>query len=302
LRYHPPIEDNSQSGEELTMFQSISNTWSIMGASWRTLRQDKELLMFPLASGIACALVLASFILPMAFTGWLTGPEAEQATTGEQVAYYAVLFLFYFCNYFVITFFNVGIVACAVKRMSGENPTVGDGLRAATQRLPQIFGWSLLAATVGLILRIIEDRSEKVGRIVAGILGVAWTMVSYLVVPVMVVKGKGPFGALKDSAHLLKETWGEQITAGFSFAVLFFLLGIPGYVLLIVGIVGMGAVGQVVGIGLIAAGVLYLVVMALVQSALKVIFQTALYLYASQGRVPGGFNERMLSGAVQQRN
>ena len=283
------------------MFERVSNTWSIMGACWRTLKKDKELLVFPLLSGIACLLVVASFAIPMVTSDWLMPPQGEQVTTAQEVAYYGVLFLFYFCNYFVITFFNVGIVACAVKRMAGGDPTVGDGLRAAAQRLPQIIGWALVAATVGLILRIIEDRSEKLGRIIAGLLGLAWTMVSYLVVPVMVVKGKGPFGALKDSTALLKHTWGEQIIGNFSFGIIFFLLGIPGWALIVAGIFAFGSAGPVVGAGLIVAAVFYLVVVGLVQSALKVIFQAALYIYASDGRAPAGFTQSMLANAAVQR-
>src|SRR5436190_24108713 len=111
--------------------------------------------------------------------------------------------------------------------MGGGEPTVADGFRAASARLPVIAGWALVSATVGVVLRIIEDRSEKVGRFVAGLLGMAWTLVSFLVIPILVVENKGPLLALKESTKLLKKTWGEQLTGSFSFGLVFFLMSIP---------------------------------------------------------------------------
>ena len=201
----------------------IARTWSLMSECWQVLKQDKSLLVFPLISGICCLLLLASFAVPLYTTGnWQ--PPGHDATTQRQVAYYGTLFAFYVCNYFIVVFFNAAIVACAAIRMGGGNPTVGDGLRAAASRLPVIAGWALVSATVGLILRIIEDRSDKIGQIIAGLLGMAWTVVSFLVVPILVIENKGPIAALQDSTALLKKTWGEQLISNFSFGMIFFVL------------------------------------------------------------------------------
>ena len=272
----------------------ITRTWSLMSECWQVLRQDKSLLIFPLISGICCLLLLTSFAVPLYLTGaW--HPPTHDANTQRQVAYYGMLFLFYFCNYFVIVYFNAAIVACAFARMTGGNPSLGDGLRAAGSRLPVILGWALVSATVGLILRVIEDRSEKVGRIVAGLLGTVWTIVSFLVVPILVIENKGPIAALKDSTALLKKTWGEQLVSNFSFGMIFFLLGIPAFALIILGVV-LGSGLALVGCFALAA--IYLIVLALVQSTLQAIFQTALYLYARNGQVPGGFRAEVLGSAL----
>src|SRR5258707_15327757 len=198
------------------MFRKISYTGSVMGSTWKLLKKDTTLLLFPLLSGICCLLVFASFAIPM----WLTGawePPKHDATQTQQILYYGTLFLFYLVNYFVITFFNTAIISCAVLRMVGGEPTAADGFREAAARLPQIAGWALVSATVGLILRIIEDRLEKIGRIVAGLLGMGWTVVTYLVVPIIVVERKGPIAAVKGSSALLKKTWGGQLIGNFGF-------------------------------------------------------------------------------------
>ena len=272
----------------------IARTWSLMSECWQVLKQDKSLLVFPLISGICCLLLLASFAIPIYNSGAWRLP-GHDASTQHQVIYYATLFSFYVCNYFVVVFFNAAIIACATIRLGGGNPTIGDGLRAAASRLPMIAGWALVCATVGLILRIIEDRSDKIGQIVAGLVGMGWTVVSYLVVPILVVENKDPITALKDSAALLKRTWGEQVVGHFSFGAVFGLLAIPAFLIIILG----AFLGSTVAlIACIGVAVIYLVVLALVQSALQSIFQAALYLYARDGQIPAGFRSEVLENAL----
>jgi len=269
----------------------------MMSACWQVLKADKSLLLFPLVSGICCLLLLASFAIPLYTTNhWQ--PPGRNAETIQQVTYYGTLFLFYVCNYFVVVFFNSAIVACATIRMRGGNPTIGDGFRAAATRLPVIAGWAILSATVGLVLRVIEDRSEKIGRIVSGLLGAAWTLVSFLVVPILVVENKNPFTALKESTALLKKTWGEQLAGNFGFGLLSFLLAIPAVVLIVLGFFS----GSPIAIAAcIAFAIIYLIVLALVSSALQSIFQAALYLYARDGKVPDGFEAELLGNAMAAR-
>ena len=265
-----------------------------MSACWQVLKQDTKLLVFPLISGLCCLLLLASFAMPLYFTGrWQ--PPGGGAPAAHQAAYYGVLFLFYLCNYFVVIFFNAGIIACAILRMSGGNPTIGDGFRAAAARLPAIAGWAVLSATVGLILRLIEDRSKWVGRIVTGLLGAAWTVVSFLVVPILVVENKSPITALQESTALVKKTWGEQVAGNFGFGVISFLLALPAFAVIVLSIFS----GNIAIIGMcIFLAVIYLIGLALVQSALQSIYQAAVFLYARDGQVPEGFEAEVLGTAM----
>lgn len=279
------------------MFQRIGYTWNAMGASWDVLKKDKELLIFPVISGFCLLLVLASFAIPIYLTDTWQPPQRD-APPAQQIAYYGVLFLFYFCNYFVITFFNSAIVGAAVMRLSGQDPSLGDALNAATHRLPQILAWSLVAATVGFILRIIEDRSEKVGAIVSAILGAVWSVTTFLVIPVLVVEGKGPVDAFTRSAGLLKKTWGDQLVGNFSFGIIFFLLSLPAFALIAAGVLGGNTTVAVIAI---AVAAVYLILLGLVQSVLQSVFQAVLYVYTAQGREPKAFGHDMLQGAMGHR-
>lgn len=275
-----------------------------MRASWEVLKQDKELLVFPLLSGICCLIVLASFAGPLvALADWQAASDGIVAgaaraidasdgnITAAEVARIAALFLFYCCNYFVIIFFNAGLIACAEIRMEGGDPTVSDGLRAAWSRLPAIAGWALLAATVGLILRMIEERSSIAGQIAAALAGMAWSITSFLVVPILVIENESPISALRRSASMLKTTWGEQIIGNFSFGLIFMLLALPGVLVLVAGIGG-GNVAAII------MAVVYFLVIALIQSALQGIFQAALYLYMRDGSAPEGFEAEALQSSI----
>ena len=278
-----------------------------MRASWDVLKQDKELLLFPLLSGICCVLVLASFAVPMlAMTDWQaagenlnaggaqTWGESGGSVSVEQAMHMLALFLFYCCNYFVIIFFNAGLIACAQIRMEGGDPTVSDGLRAAWARLPAIAGWAVLAATVGMVLRMIEERSSFVGKIVAGLLGMAWSLTSFLVVPILVIENEGPVGALQRSAAMLKKSWGEQLIGNFSFGFIFLLLALPGVLFLMMGI-------SAQSVTVITVAVLYFIAISLAQSALQGIFQAALYLYMRDGAAPEGFEAGALQASIGHR-
>ena len=278
------------------MFAKLSNTWSLMKASWDVLRRTKGLVVFPMLSAVSCLAILASCAVPLAISGaW--HPPAANAELQQKIVYYGALFVFYFCNYVIITYFNVAVVAGAVARMSGGEPTIGSCFHEANRRIHLILGWAAVSGTVGLVLRIIEDRSPKFGQFVAGLLGTAWALASFLVVPVLVVQNKGPLDALKESGRLLRKTWGEQIIGNFGFGLVFFLLALPGIVVAGVGVYFLTANNAMLGVVCIGVALLYMIAVALVQSTLQAIFQAAVYLH-TQGIHDHGFSAELMSGAI----
>ncbi len=274
----------------------FARTWQLMGASWRMLKQDKRLVVFPMISGVALAIIIVLFGAPV-FTAF-SGHVGPGATVRISPSMYAVMFLFYFLDYFVIIFFNSALIACVMKQIDGEQPTLGYGLSCAWQRLPQILGWALLTSTVGILLRLLEQKVGFVGRIVVGLLGMAWSVTSFLVVPVLVAEGTGPIESYKRSVEMLKRTWGEQIIGNVSFGLIFALFGIvPAIVLVLLA----AKAGPVALLTVGAILVIYLVALALVQSTLQTIYQVAIYRYAADGEAPGGFDNQLVADAFRQK-
>lgn len=132
------------------------------------------------------------------------------------------LFLFYPVNYFIVIYFNVALVSAASDRLAGGAASIDEGLHTAWERKGKIFQWALLAATVGILLRSLEERLGWLGRLGVRLFGVAWTLGSYFVVPVLAAEDVSPVEALYQSAQLISETWGEEIAGSFSFGLFSF--------------------------------------------------------------------------------
>jgi len=276
------------------MFQRLSRSWSLVKASASVLRQDKELLVFPLVSLVSLIVVLAVFAVPTIALGILEGFHGGSRALGP--AHYVLAFLFYFSQYFVIFFFNSALVGAAMMRFDGKDPTVSDGLRIATARIGKIAGYALIAATVGLALRIIQERVGFLGKIVVAILGAGWSIATFLVVPVLVSRDIGPIDAVKESASLLRKTWGENLMgqAGIAaaFGLIFFLVIVAG-VMLVIAAVATHSIAMIV-VALVVT-VLAVGITALIQAALSGIYEAALYRYAVNGAQTPGFD----SGALK---
>ncbi|MBU6478305.1 MAG: hypothetical protein KGQ32_10285 [Xanthomonadaceae bacterium] len=274
----------------------FARTWQLMGASWRMLMQDKRLIVFPLISGVALAIIIALFAVPM-FVAFAGHPKPG-GPAHMTLPMYAAMFVFYFLDYFVIIFFNSALIACVLKQIDGGQPTLGYGLAVARQRLPQILGWALLTSTVGILLRLLEERVGFIGRIVVGLLGMAWSVTSFLVVPVLVAEDSGPIESYKRSVEMLRRTWGEQIIGNVGFGLIFALFGIvPAIILFFIAIQAGKMALLVIG----AILVVYLVALGLIQSTLQTIYQVAIYLYAANGEAPSGFDSQLVADAFREK-
>ncbi|MHC4079963.1 MAG: DUF6159 family protein, partial [Planctomycetota bacterium] len=289
------------------MFATIGRSWQFAKISYGIVWDFKKLIVFPLLSTLAAILVIASFAAPLWATGTIQGwveaadPEAGvTVTTADQVAMYATLFLFYFCNYFVIVFFNSALTACALKVVNGEAPTIGYGFSMAGKRLPQIAAWAFVSAVIGVLLRMVENAHEKAGAIVAAILGTAWTVLTYFTVPVLVMEGVGPITAIKRSVSTIKSTWGEALVGNFSMGFLAFLVLLP--VILVLGVLVAAAVasGNTPAIVLAGAvGALVIVIAAAATSTADVVFKALLYNHATGRSVPEGIDQSLFQEAFR---
>ncbi|MEQ9413011.1 MAG: DUF6159 family protein, partial [Cyclobacteriaceae bacterium] len=218
---------------------------------------------------------------------------------------YIIIFLTYFGLAFIATFFNVCVVYTTKIRFEGGNATFGESMRFAFTKLGLIFKWSLLSATVGLLLKILDNLASRLGKggqivasILIGLLGMAWSIVSIFVVPVLVYEGLGPIDAVKKSTQVIKKTWGESLIRHFGLGLIqffvFVLIIALGFGLTYLLTNAFDTLGLVIGVGV---GVLLLLLAGLIFSVANTIFNTALYVYANKSLVPTGFDEETVKGA-----
>ena len=270
------------------MTGTIGRSIDLLKNTWQVLTLDKELLLFAVMSGLVTLLIVITFILPVLFLGILGtingfGP----------VVWLLTLFFFYFISYAVVIFFNTGLIACATIRFSGGDPTVRDGIRFALDHLGKILSWALVAGTVGLILNLLSRRSGLIGRIIIAIIGIVWSLATFLVIPVMVFEEKGVFEAIQGSWNLLKKTWGENIIVNFGLGILF----IPAVLLFVVTIFSMMTGNLLLVMVLIALTVITFVIAGILHATLQGIFIAALYLFATTGKVPWYMRSDLIRGA-----
>lgn len=275
------------------MFDRISRSWTLVKASAAVLRSDKELLLFPVISGIASLLVVATFAVPVLglrlFEGADIGPVG-----------FFILFLFYVTQYFVIFFFNTALVGAAMIRLEGGDPTVADGLRIARSKIGVLLGYAAIAATVGIVLKALGERAGFLGRIILNLVGMAWTFATFLVVPILVTRDVGPIDAVKESVTLLKRTWGENVVGNVGINFAFGLITTAVVVLAIAMVFGAAMLGgPKLATVAVVIGVIAVALVAVFQAALSGVYSAAVYRYAVDGQAPEGFSGGELQAAFQ---
>ena len=267
----------------------IRRGWALTKKSWGLLNSHRELVRFPLYGGIATIILGLVFLGPGAFA-------LDQHTYGVGVP--LVVIGIYVLSVVGI-YFSVGLAACADRIFRGESATIGDGIAVANSRLGAICGWAALSTAIAVVIGALENQGGALGDIAGRLVGAAWSLVTFLSVPVIAIEGTGPFETLKRSASLFRERWGQQITGNIAIGGVVFLLGfLPGIALIVVGVVIWPSVGFA-GAVLIVIGALAICVALLVSKALSGIFGVALYRYATDGEVIGGFSREDLESAVR---
>jgi hypothetical protein len=277
------------------MFGRIANSWELVKASAAVLRADKELIVFPIVSAVGVLIVTITFAFPLLLADFF-----DSLLAGDlQVAGIVVAFVFYLVQYFVIFFANSALVGAAMIRLRGGDPTVSDGFRIALGRAGTIFGYALISATVGMVLRWLSERGI-IGRIVSSLIGLAWNIATYLAVPVLVMENVGPVDAVKRSVELLKRTWGEQMVGNLSIGLVFGLLSFLTVILAVpVIILAVAAESVALVVLVVLALVLTLVFLGLISSTLSGIYTAAVYQYAVTGEPSGYFRSDLVQNAFR---
>jgi hypothetical protein len=252
-------------------FTRLSNGWKLTKTSFKVLKENKQLIVFPILSGASIVLLMGSFtVVLLAAYGW----DMENVSDREEGnALIAILgtFIFYLINYFVVIFFNMALIHCTRMYFNGEEVSIKKGIQFSVSRIGAIFAWSLFAATIGTLLRMLQENFGWIGRIITAVLGIAWSIVTFFVVPIIAYENVGPFEAFKRSGDLMKKKFGESLVATFSFGLVQFIgIAITYVLLFFIGALIHPIVG--IALSLIGAFVVFAVI-----SAAQNIFISAVY-------------------------
>lgn len=267
----------------------IKRGWGLTKKSWALLREHPSLLRFPLYGAVATTLLAIVFL----------GPGLYLWDDDKPAGAIPLIAIGVYVLSFVGFYFSVGLAACADMIFRGQQATVADGLAVSRSRLSQISGWAAVSAAISLVMGLLENQGGTLGTVAARLVGMAWSLITFLAVPVIAIEGTGPFETIKRSGALFRERWGQQITGNIAIGAAVFLIGVLPAVLLIVAGVAVWSSASFLGALLVVIGALVLAIALLISRALSGIFGVALYRYALDGEVVGGFTGEELESAVR---
>lgn len=276
----------------------FSNSLALAKSSWQVLRHDKELVALPAISAVVTAVAMVPFAVGAFFTSVADTSAADGSGSPVSFVGYALVFVGYLVAAYVTIFFQAALILAANERLSGGDPTLGSAISAAASRAGHILPWAIISATVSMVLRAIQERSGLLGRIVIGLVGIAWTLVTFLVLPILVIEGTGVRDALSRSATTFKQTWGENVIGNAGIGLVGFLAALAGLAVCL-PIVFLGVATDLLALVVlgIVVLVLWMILVSVFSTALTGVYQTALYRYAVLGESPNGFSQEQIAAA-----
>jgi hypothetical protein len=267
----------------------IRRGWALTKKSWALLNENRSLIRFPLYGAVATTLLAIVFLGPGLYL-------LDKDSLGGAIPLIVI-------GVYVLTvvgfYFSVGLAAAANMIFSGQEATVGDGLAVARERFSQICGWAAISTAISLLMGVLENQGGIAGDIAARLVGMAWSLITFLAVPVIAIEGTGPLETLKRSASIFRQKWGQQIAGNVAIGGLVFFLGVLPAIVLIVAGIAIWSSASFPGALLVVVGALVLAIALLISKALNGVFGVALYRYATEGEAVGGFTSEELESAVR---
>jgi len=249
------------------MPNTFSRSFQLVKESFSVLNKDRKILIFPLLSLIVNVILLSFFVISLFLFKLPSG-----------FIYVILLFFYYLILYFVGIFFNASLVTYANIRLNGGNPSFSDGIRNSFRNIGKIFLWAIISATIGIILKVIADKSKTFSKIVVSLIGIAWSLLTFFIVPVLVLENLGLIDSIKKSGYLFKKTWGENAIGNLSIGAFFILL-------FIIGLVPLALIAYYYTVWVFLILVFYVIILSILSSSLTSIYTVALYNYANTEKI-----------------
>lgn len=284
----------------MNMFE---RSWKITKLSLNVMKKDKELFLFPIIGGIFSLAFLIAMIFPIV----VTAPASQASGNSTGMSFYMLIFLIYFGLALIATFFNTCVVYTIKKRFDGSKATFWDSIKFTLSRIHLVIAWGIISATVGLLLRILDQIGENMGEvgqilmsILTSILGAIWSIITVFVIPAMVYHNIGPFKAIKMSIQSLKKTWGESLVRYYGLGIIELVLIVAGVILGIVFALLTTSIPALFYTVIIIFSI-YIIAVLMFFSVANTIFNTALFVYADTGRVPKAYDTEIVQEAFKKK-
>ncbi|MCH9719713.1 MAG: hypothetical protein K0U60_07570 [Actinomycetia bacterium] len=293
-----------------------SESRTLTGLTWGIVKGNLYMLLFPVVAGVVAAvLVVAVAGVGLGLLGLTTTAEdyLESGQVDESPALFIGLLVLIAAGYLgtlVTQICMAGLVSAADKELRGEDSSFGAGISAALRHLPALLGWAAIQALVGWLLAALRNGGQGGSSIqqavrigLAGVAQVAWSVVSFFVLPSIVLRGNGTIRALRESYAMIRITWGMQIAGGVRLGFFVVLLGLlPGIAATVGGVLLLFNEQVGLGIPVTALGLIVITASQVLISTLRAVFSVALFHYAEDGEAVGPYAADQLQRSVHVRS
>lgn len=284
----------------------IRTGWRLFKQSLALMRGNRYLFRYTVMSAVWALVVSLGFFGVMIGVILLTHNNAN-LTNGLADA---LVVLVYILLFFVANLYAAGLSANVLDLFHGQRQPYRTYMHTAWQKAPTLLAYSAIEATIGLLLRVIAERVRFVGWIIARLLGAIWSLSTLFTIPIIMTTDKPrAFRSIKQSMSLFKATWGEGITSKVSIHAVVFLLTLASLIpfSLLLLLVGAGAhllgglATAILIFVIVAAWLLFLVLLSLFATLATSIINVALFYYATTKQVPPAFDADLLNSVYFKR-
>ena len=275
----------------VTIWSLISSSKIIAQANWPIIRKCRKLLIKPVLALLLCTLLCAGLLLALKEFTSLFDPDTRiqwRVTLGICASLSASLIIGV-----VFTLAQGAMIAETHQLITGNDLTTDSTRGAVLKRVIRLLSWAVITTIAGPLLRVVSwaARGNQHRRLNRGIMHIVgeWNVISFLIVPSIIIDNRGAFKGINRSKELLHHTWGTYLSARvsfgwFAFAMIFPAI-IPGPVfgvLLMWDIVPFVSTPYAAGIVWITAGIiaLWIAGVLIVCTTINAVFETILHLYA----------------------
>ncbi len=270
----------------------------LLHQSLKAFTAFRSLWVFPIIAALANLALLSVILTPIHRYAELQQPLSKMQWV--HFAWLYVLFLiFLFLAHQIIFFFNAAIIDFFHRDFAKQPKSSKHSLRIAIRCAWRLYLWNQLAATVGIVLTLFHAHFREYKSINKLLAGQHWVVASQLVLPLIVIEGKRPIAALRESAALITNTWGAPVTPRFSHAfwitIVRILAMLPFFIALLIG----GKLTIIIGSYLSVFGVMLL---TLLNSSSRAVLFTALYWFSKKQVTPPDFAVEELQNAYFKRS
>jgi len=151
----------------------------------------------------------------------------------QNIITYGFIFFTYLVLFFITYFFNCAILSTVKNILNWKENKFGNLIKASMDNIWYIFQWSIVSATVSVILKFIENLANSengiaklIGTLLVKVIWINWAISSFFTFPIMILEKKWVKDAIKESANMFKDTWWERAILDIGSWLFFFVLSI----------------------------------------------------------------------------